>query len=504
MQKNKIILVPLVSLGLVLLTACGPKVDVSKVADKNCICCVEDELKANRFIGALKGLSNKAKTLRLKVNKETKLLLFNDQTGVEGADNLKAIRPKTCLIVDYKKQGEDLVAIKIKALPPLVSRVKEFIVETDYMASKIATVPPDTSSFTLIDSRPGSVYQKGTIPGAINISYPKLKNAKNVEELLGKDKNHELIFFCGGLHCNLAPGSAIVAKNAGYTNIKLYHLGFPAWRKTGHPVCLNVKGLLDNQKKNVSMILIDMRENAAKEHIPGAIAIKQKDLPKWKSQFPDVKNPYNKNAPIVLYLDSNQCDKGEAKIDVSPALKSIFSWGYNNVAILNGGFESYKKAGGKTASNELKKNISYVRTLLPGEIDVQDFVAKVKNPGAEDLIVDARPLGEYEAMHLPNAKNYSASEINQSKLPEFKNYKNIYIYCNSGVLAEIAYEKLNGLGVKNAKFVKTNVIYHDGYAELGKYKKYKINLPKKRATEEEVAEEAKKGDGPLIGGSEGC
>lgn len=504
MQKNKLFLIPLMSIGLIMLTACGPKIDVKKVADKNCICCVEDELKANRFIGALKGLSNKAKTVRLKVNKETKLLLFNDQTAVEGADSLKAIRKKTCLIVDYKKQGEDLVAVKIKALPPLVSRVQEYVVETDYMEGKISSVPPDTSKFTLIDSRPASVYAKGTIPGAINIPYPKLKNSKDVEKLLGEDKNRELIFFCGGLHCNLAPGSAIVAKNAGYTNLKLYHLGFPAWRKTGHPVCLNVDGLLSNQKKNVSMILIDMRDNAAKEHIPGAIAIKQANLAKWKSQFPNPKNPYNKNAPIILYLDNNKCDKGDAKVDVSPALKAIFSWGYNNVAILNGGFEGYKKAGGKTESNNLKKTISYVRNMLPGEIDVADFVATVKNHQGSDLIIDARPLGEYETMHLPNAQSYPASEINQSKLAEFKNYKNIYIYCNSGVLAEIAYEKMKSLGIKNAKFVKTNVIYHEGYAELGKFKKYKVDLPKKRGTEEEVAAEAEAGDGPLIGGSEGC
>jgi len=500
MFKKQIIL-PFIAMASMVLASCGPKIDVAKVADKNCICCVEDELVENRFIGAMKGVSNKAKTLRLQINKETKLLIFNEKTVLEGADSLATIKPQTCLIVDFKKEGEDLVAVKVKALPPLVERVKEYVVLTDYMEGKIKTVPPDTSSFLLVDSRPASVYNTGTIPGAINIEYPVLKQSKDIEKLLGKDKNKEIIFFCGGLHCNLAPGSAIVAKNAGYTNFKVYHLGFPAWRMTGHPVCLNVKGMLDQQKKNVSMIIIDMRENAAKDHIPGAINILQKDLPKWKAKFPDVKNPYNKNAPIVLYLDNNKCDKGDAKVDIAPALKDIFSWGYNNVAILNGGIERYKAAGGKTVANQLKTTISYTRNLLPGEIDVEDFVAKVKNPGAGDMIVDARPAEEFDIMHLPNAKNYPAMDINQSKVAEFAN-KTVYVYCNSGILAEIAYEKLNSLGVKNVKFVKTNVVYHDGFAELGTYKKHKIDLPKKRATEAEVAESAK--GRKSISGSEGC
>ncbi len=479
MLRNKGIIL---GIGLVMLSvSCAKKVDVSKLADKNCICCIEDKIKENRFIAAYLGSSKKAKTIRLKVNANTELVVFDDKTKVVGAESLGAIKKQTCLIVDFQKKGSDLYATSVEALPPLIERVKEYVVQTKYMQEKIKNIPPDTTNFTLIDSRPRAPYLEGTIPGAINIPYPKLKGAKDKVALLGKDKNRELIFFCGGEHCNLAPGSAIEAKNAGYKNIKVYHEGFPTWRDQGNPICMQMDGFLSFVKKGVSMIVVDLRpaNDAKASHIPGAINIQPKDIGQWQARFPKIVNPYIKMAPIVFYLDSNKCDKGgKQNFDVAPVLKTVFSWGYRNVSILNGGFEKYKASQAKVESNKLATKITYVRKLLPGQIADKDFVDKYGKLTAADVIVDARPADEFSAAHIPGAINIPATDITPATVEQLKNYTNVYFYCNSGILAEIAYDKISKLGFNKAKFLKTTIVHHEDKVEIGQYEKFFITKKK--------------------------
>ncbi|MDO8960027.1 MAG: rhodanese-like domain-containing protein [Rhodocyclaceae bacterium] len=78
----------------------------------------------------------------------------------------------------------------------------------------------------LIDSRPERPFAAGTIPGAINISDSKF--AQMVDKL-PKDKAKPLIFFCGGLACDLSEKSAKKAKALGYTNVRKYTEGYPDW-----------------------------------------------------------------------------------------------------------------------------------------------------------------------------------------------------------------------------------------------------------------------------------
>lgn len=84
----------------------------------------------------------------------------------------------------------------------------------------------EKADFALIDSRPERTFEKGTIPGAINISDSKFdkETAK-----LPADKNKTLIFFCGGLKCDLSSKSAVKAKALGYKNVFVFPEGHPAW-----------------------------------------------------------------------------------------------------------------------------------------------------------------------------------------------------------------------------------------------------------------------------------
>jgi len=87
---------------------------------------------------------------------------------------------------------------------------------------------------TVIDARPFKrKYAKGHVPGAISLpnSMFKKEAAK-----LPADKKSPLIFYCGGFKCPLSVKSAMQAKAMGYTNVKLFQAGFPAWKKAGFPI----------------------------------------------------------------------------------------------------------------------------------------------------------------------------------------------------------------------------------------------------------------------------
>ncbi|MEW8585463.1 MAG: rhodanese-like domain-containing protein, partial [Candidatus Thiodiazotropha sp.] len=81
---------------------------------------------------------------------------------------------------------------------------------------------------TVVDARPARKFKKGHLPGAINIP------ARQFDEMVDKlpaDKNSPLIFYCGGYKCPLSPKSAAKAIALGYTKVRLFQAGYPAWKK---------------------------------------------------------------------------------------------------------------------------------------------------------------------------------------------------------------------------------------------------------------------------------
>ena len=83
------------------------------------------------------------------------------------------------------------------------------------------------SDMVLVDSRPKrKKYDKSHIPTAISIpdmQFDKLKGQ------LPEDKSRLVVFYCGGLKCKLSHKSAAKAIDMGYTNVKVFAEGYPAW-----------------------------------------------------------------------------------------------------------------------------------------------------------------------------------------------------------------------------------------------------------------------------------
>ncbi|MFZ5758873.1 MAG: rhodanese-like domain-containing protein [Thermodesulfobacteriota bacterium] len=173
-----------------LLVGCGAKNGEVAPAAGNDVGKTVVQKEQNVYKGEVTGKSEKAKTISMKVGKgedaKSVMVKFDDQTtGLEFAEKGQAA------IVEYRMVGSDKVATVIKPklaeLPKGTSEAK-----TDYVAALIAK----GGAYQLIDSRPAGRFHAGSLPTAVSIPVDQLK--KEGAGLLPKDKNTELIFFCGG------------------------------------------------------------------------------------------------------------------------------------------------------------------------------------------------------------------------------------------------------------------------------------------------------------------
>jgi rhodanese-related sulfurtransferase len=95
------------------------------------------------------------------------------------------------------------------------------------------------------DVRVSEEYQTAHVPGAISVPYNE-SSAKEVGfdpaddkfalSMLPKDKNAALIMYCDGTICWKSYKSAVMAIQAGWTNVHWFRGGFPEWKEAGLPI----------------------------------------------------------------------------------------------------------------------------------------------------------------------------------------------------------------------------------------------------------------------------
>lgn len=105
---------------------------------------------------------------------------------------------------------------------------KKYYVEvaTPYVAGAVKK-----AKAVIIDARPAKMFAKSTVPGAISI--PDTEFAKYYGQVKDLDKGTEIITFCGGYHCGKSHKVAKLLIKEGFTNLKVYAGGLPAWKKAG-------------------------------------------------------------------------------------------------------------------------------------------------------------------------------------------------------------------------------------------------------------------------------
>ena len=83
------------------------------------------------------------------------------------------------------------------------------------------------ADIVMVDARPKrKKYDKGHIPGAISIPNTQFDKYK---DQLPVEKDKLLVFYCGGYKCKLSHKSAKKAIEMGYTKVRVFDAGYPAW-----------------------------------------------------------------------------------------------------------------------------------------------------------------------------------------------------------------------------------------------------------------------------------
>jgi len=193
------------------------------------------------------------------------------------------------------------------------------------------------ADMVLVDSRPKrKKYDKGHIPTAISIPDMQFDDLK---DQLPAEKSKLVVFYCGGLHCKLSHKSAAKAIAMGYTKVKVFAEGYPAWVAYAGKPATNVaaataikageeEGSIDHAefKRLVndspeSVLLVDVRDadEYKKGSLETAVNIPIDDLEEKIKTLPADK-------PVV-FICGTGARSGEAFYmvqDVRPELKNVF------------------------------------------------------------------------------------------------------------------------------------------------------------------------------------
>jgi rhodanese-related sulfurtransferase len=419
------------------------------------ICTNCHKAEPNAVQGLFDIVSFKAKTIQVKIDDAVELIKFDeDEIKVVNAEGktgdgelLKDNKVKKGheIKVEYVEKNGIKTAVKLTEKPPAKIPAEMQMSTADM--EKLVAQGPEKGKYFLFDSRPLPRFQEGAIPTAVNLPFPAFD--KMADKLLPKDKNALIVFYCAGPTCNMSPGSADKARKLGYTNIKVYKDGMPAWSVKNHGV-LSAQFLKEAWiDKDIPHVLLDVRavKVSGQGFIKGAVA-----FPAHHNAAPLInKLDLKKNASIIVY-------GGKDELQAVAVAKELLKAGYGNVKLLTGGFEAWKVAGFPVASGKLAVKAAYVPKPRPGEINLDEFKKYAAELPSNVMIIDARSINEGKAGMLKTAKLIPAEEI-KDRLAEIPRDKLIVFYCNTGVIAEIAYHTLREMGYTNVKFVNATMVF---------------------------------------------
>jgi len=235
-----------------------------------------------------------------------------------------------------------------------------------------------------------------------------------------------------------------MAVKSGYTNVRVYTGGVPAWGAAGN-VLLTTCDFV-SKELGYDIVVIDARdpEAAKKGHIPGAVAIPLEKVISQKNQF-----PLDKEAHIVLYSEKTN------QAGLAPVVKEIIGWGYDHVYVLEGGYSGWLKKVGAAQSGIVATKISYHPLPRSGEITVDEFLNTGRTRPADRLILDVRSKAEAAAGMIKGANNIPVEEL-KGRIKELPKDKEVITYSETGLRAIMAYTILRNAGFKT-RFLNDNV-----------------------------------------------
>lgn len=188
MNKSIIKFIPFFIMASFLVTGCTQGTSSTTSAAKPAVEAKKPE--GNVYKGKVVGLSNKAKSISIKVGKgdaaKTIMVKFDDKT--EGVKH--ASKGHASIIYYEMRNGEPWATVVKPKLAKLPKGVTEIKVE------ELETLIDEKADFLLIDARPTNRYAAGHLPGSVSLGTKAYKT--KAASVLPKDKNKLLIMYCGG------------------------------------------------------------------------------------------------------------------------------------------------------------------------------------------------------------------------------------------------------------------------------------------------------------------
>lgn len=315
---------------------------------------------------------------------------------------------------------------------------------------------PSEWDFVIVDSRPQTVFHEGHINGAINIPDSQFDQFAS---LLPEDKNKLLIFYCGGVTCELSSNSAEKAIKLGYKNIKVYQEGLPEWKKAGNYLAVTapyVKGLI--MDANVSrddkppFVILDARPYKIyfESHIPNAVFA---DDTLFAQKYIDIA-PADKKTEIIVYCGGFGCHKSHI------VAEELLKKGYSNIQVYSGGLPDWTAQSLPTfGTANSGGSFNVAEGQVKRGINPEEFMNKIS---AGAFILDVRSKDETKAGVLKGSLNIPDSVILAdpaaiaSQLPKDKNAV-IVIHCASGARAAGVVNKIVDLGYANTFYLNNAI-----------------------------------------------
>ena len=324
----------------------------------------------------------------------------------------------------------------------------------------------EKENFVLVDARPGRLFSKGHVPGAVSI--PDSEFDKHVDKLPA-DKSASLVFYCGGLECNLSEKAAAKARKLGYTNIRVYAAGNPDWMAKGGHQSVSAAHIKKLQADKAPHLLIDARpkRTADKGMIPGAVNISETEFDKKVDML-----PADKATPLIVYCGGLECVLSEKVAAKARAL------GYKDVKTYPEGYPGWSKAypsataGAETAAPAAAP-AKQVADIVPGKekgsISNASFEKLVREAPGAVLFVDVRDPNEYARGHLKGAINIPINEL-EKKLDTLPTDKPVIYLCATGARSGEAYDATSTLrGEVRSYFLDAEITFEaDGSYQFKK------------------------------------
>lgn len=382
---------------------------------------VSVERKANQkgkdvLEGKVLSKSKKAKVLALRVDGKIEIVAFDDNTsGIEHAEQNENVVIQCS--VNKQNTLATMITPGLVSLPAGVSEI-----DVDDLVELIDSPSPD--SYLLIDARGGKRYDEGHIPSAISLPLPSLQENVGLLSTMVANKAKELIFYSDGTTCGLCTGAAKIAKEQGFSNVKVLLVGVQSWEEAGEVLAVG-----DELLKDGLSIVIDLRDlgQVASGHIPGALSIQLAEL---SADEMELDFPTDRSAPIVFY---------GSDIQIAKAMGIVRGWGYWQLRQVDGGIEGWRQRGQQLDSGSAPGvvGISWQPRIDENQISRQDFNQILAETPEDTLILDVRTAEEAKKGHIKSSLNVALEDL-ASKLSEIPIGKKIITHCATGSRAEVA------------------------------------------------------------------